>query len=604
MEYFPKHNPLSSDLVGIIDIQPPYHNSSKILVSLEDGEETIELRDNAELNRSFHLDKVSIREYETNRYMVTNIIERNKLSKTIVGILDTRSKIKYGFTKKNVPIYIFRPTDSRYPSFYVASKTRMNKMNVYAIIEYSKWENSSKYPNGNCLDIIGYINEEENEYQHLLWLYHLQYPNLNHKYKQVDSPIIPTKDRTDLRELPIMSIDPEGCKDIDDAFHYLEISENHYQLGIHIADVSHFIEEDSELDKKIQERLTSVYAPHKTVNMLPNIYSDNICSLLPNQDRYAFSLIIDINSIGEILDYQFIKTIVHSQEALSYQEANRRIDKKDKYLYPIYQLTQKIIEKQEFVIDRNDESKSGGMIQIMMILSNKLAAEFIYKRRPNYSILRTHDRQISNGKIELTNDLESYLYLVNMNSANYQLASNNNRHDTLNLDYYTHFTSPIRRYIDIIIHRCIFKIISGTKDTIFNKELIDTIIEKINDRQKKIKKMDRKVNKLKLIYTLVEHNITTTGYIISFDIPKIEIYIPQFNIAIKYRISNSKLDNLIEYQLEDSKRLHIISKKTKHKMVLELYQLITITITSYRNKELLDNKLKIDIIEPNSVVDY
>lgn len=604
MEYFPKHNPLSSDLVGIIDIQPPYHNSSKILVSLEDGEETIELRDNAELNRSFHLDKVSIREYETNRYMVTNIIERNKLSKTIVGILDTTSKIKYGFTKKNVPIYIFRPTDSRYPSFYVASKTRMNKMNVYGIIEYSKWENSSKYPNGNCLDIIGYINEEENEYQHLLWLYHLQYPNLNHKYKQVDSPIIPTKDRTDLRELPIMSIDPEGCKDIDDAFHYLEISENHYQLGIHIADVSYFIEEDSELDKKIQERLTSVYAPHKTVNMLPNIYSDNICSLLPNQDRYAFSLIIDINSIGEILDYQFIKTIVHSQEALSYQEANRRIDKKDKYLYPIYQLTQKIIEKQEFVIDRNDESKSGGMIQIMMILSNKLAAEFIYKHRPKYSILRTHDRQISNGKIELTNDLESYLYLVNMNSANYQLASNNNRHDTLNLDYYTHFTSPIRRYIDIIIHRCIFKIISGTKDTIFNKELIDTIIEKINDRQKKIKKMDRKVNKLKLIYTLVEHNITTTGYIISFDIPKIEIYIPQFNIAIKYRISNSKLDNLIEYQLEDSKRLHIMSKKTKQKMVLELYQLITITITSYKNKELLDNKLKIDIIDPNSVVDY
>ena len=363
----------------------------------------------------------------------------------------------------------------------------MNKTNVYAIIEYSKWENSSKYPNGNCLDIIGYINEEENEYQHLLWLYHLQYPNLNHKYKTLDMPIILTEDRMDLRGMPIMSIDPEGCKDIDDAFHYLELSPDHYQLGIHIADVSHFIEENSELDKKIQERLTSVYSPHKTVNMLPNIYSDNLCSLLPKQDRYAFSLLVDINSMGEVLNSRFIKTIINSKEALSYQEANRRIDNGDNYLYSIYKLTKKIIEKQEFIIDRTDESKSGEMIQIMMILANKTAGEFIYKNTPNDSILRTHSRETKTSKIEVTNDLESYLYLVNMNSANYQLAPSNNRHDTLNLDYYTHFTSPIRRYIDIIIHRCIFKIISKPKDKLFDKEVIDTIIDKINDRQKKIK---------------------------------------------------------------------------------------------------------------------
>jgi len=603
MEYFPKHNPLSSDLVGIIDIQPPYHNSTKILVSLEDGEETIELQNKAELNRAFHLDKVSVREYESNRYMVTNIMDRNTLSKSIVGTLDTTSKIKYGFTKKNVPIYIFRPTDSRYPPFYVASKTRMNKMNVYAIIEYSKWENSCKYPNGNCLDIIGYINEEENEYQHMLWLYHLQYPNLNHKYKKVDIHIIPTKDRVDLRDLPIMSIDPEGCKDIDDAFHYLEIGDDHYQLGIHIADVSYFIEEDSELDKKIQDRLTSVYAPNKTVNMLPNIYSDNICSLLPNQDRYAFSLLVDINGKGEMFNYQFIKTIIHSQEALSYQQANNRIDKRDNYLYPIYQLTQKIIEKQDFVIDRNGESNSGEMIQIMMILANKLAAEFIYKNTPNYSIVRTHMRGNPTSKIELTNDLESYLYLANMNSANYQLTPKNNRHETLNLNYYTHFTSPIRRYIDIIIHRCISKILLGNEDELFNTKLITSIIDKINDRQKTIKKMDRKVNKLKLIYTLVENNVTTQAYIISLDTSKIEIYIPKFNIAIKSRIFNFKLDNLIEYQLEDRKRLYIINKKTKQRNVLELYQLITIMITSYRNKEHLDNKLKIDIIEPNFMLE-
>lgn len=603
MEYFPKHNPLPSDMVGIIDIQPPYYNSTKILVTLEDGE-TIELHDNAELNRALHLDKVSIREYESNRYMVTNIIEMNKLSKTIVGILDTTSKIKYGFTKKSVPIYIFRPTDSRYPPFYVASKTRMNKMNVYAIIEYSKWENRSKYPNGNCLDIIGNINEEENEYQHLLWLYHLQYPNLNHKYKKVDIPIIPTKDRVDLRDLPIMSIDPEGCKDIDDAFHYLEISKDHYQLGIHIADVSHFIEEDSELDKKIQERLTSVYAPHKTVNMLPNIYSDNICSLLPNQDRYAFSLLVDINSMGEILDYQFIKTIIHSGEALSYQQVNKRLDNRDNYLYSIYNLTQKIIEKQEFVIDKNGESKSGEMIQIMMILANKLAAEFIYKNTPDYSILRTHIREQINSKLELTNDLESYLYLVNMNSANYELTPKNNRHETLNLDYYTHFTSPIRRYIDIIIHRCIFKIISQNKNILYDKQTIQNIIEMINRRQKDIKKMDRKINKLKLIYTLVENSITTKAYIISLDVPKIEIYIPKFSISIKYRIFNSKLDNLIDYEIVDNERIEIIIKNTKDRKILELYQLITIVLTSYRNKELLDNKLKIDIIEPNLMLEY
>ena len=584
MKYFIDHDKSTNyDISGIISIQNNY------IYNPEASIEGISINNSTMLNRSFHLDTVSLKRIN-NEYIVSNVINRNYF--TLVGILELDSKIKYGFNKKNVPYYIFKPTDKKYPPFYVASKSRLNAK-VYAIVTYSHWNSDDKYPYGNCMNIIGEIGEMDNEYQHILQLYSLQYANLNHTYKRVDVDFI-KGDRLDLRENDIMSIDPPGCRDIDDAFDLIGISDTEYQLGIHIADVSNFIHPDSELDVKIKQRLSSVYSPHKTVNMLPNIYSDDICSLLPEKDRYAFSLLMRIDKEGNIISYNFHKTIIHSKKALTYEEANHMIEKKDLILCKTLELTKKIHTIYNFEIN-NSDSSSGYIVQVLMILANKLAAETIYKSFPGKSLLRTHIN--TNMLVDGDNDLQKHLYLKNMNAATYEISPKNTRHDTLNLELYTHFTSPIRRYADIIVHRILMCCIGLLEENSIGSNMCE-IVDNINLRNKQVRKAELKWNKLKLIKQLNNKSEKTQAYIIEYydSSKKIEIYIPKYRIGIKTRIFHRKLDTILTYNYQDN--CIIISDRDGNKLSLHLYELINIELTPFLQKVMFDEKLDI-IFEQN-----
>lgn len=591
MEYYPTYNGSTQDLQGIIHINDYYGNNATI--TIEDGS-SIQLNNIAEINRALHLDKIALGKIE-DTYYVNTIICRNEIK--LVGILYLNSNIKYGFTKKNIPIYLFKPIDKKYPTFYVPSKNKLNK-NVYAIISFSKWENDSKYPIGMCQEIIGEIGILENEYQHILWLYQLQYPNLNHKYKTIENiEIKPNSSRIDLRDLPIISIDPPNSKDIDDAIHLVELDKQHYQIGIHIADVSHFIKENSPLDLLVRQRLTSVYPPHKTINMLPNIYSDDICSLLPNKDRYSLSLLINTNKNGTITKYQFVNSIIHSKRAYSYLEANQLLEKNDKYLIDLEEISQKIWNKHSFEIKQDTSNRTGLMIQIFMILANHYAALTVKQYFPNTTILRTHQSVKPEVEVDLHPELNNYLYLQNLTSANYQISPEKTSHETLQLDYYTHFTSPIRRYVDILIHRCLKKIIkSDVKQSPIDITSIEPVIDTINTRNKMIKKAQRKWNKITLISNLSPNTITK-AYIIDINLPKIEIFIPEYQVSINTRLFNRKLDKLLSYQTTDD-TISITNNNTNQYIELKLYQEIEISLIPYLNKEDFNDKLDITIIQP------
>ena len=610
MEYFIPHDTSSKRyLSGRLEIDNPYNPNVSAKVILDNDSPDILIQTLPLLNRAFHLDQVYISPLEDGNHYVCNIIQRHKI--VLTGILDLSSTIKYGFNKKNVPYYLFKPTDFRYPSFYVASKNKSQKK-VYALIEFAKWSLTDKYPYGNCLEIIGELGYINTEYQHILSLYHLQYPNLNHKYKHIDfNPEV--KDRLDIRHLNVYSIDPPNCKDIDDAFHLNEIADNIYEIGIHIADVSHFIQFNDDLDKIIQSRLTSVYPPHKTINMLPNVYSDNICSLLPNKDRYAFSIIFRINNYGEIMDYRFVKTIIHSKKAFSYQEADDLIQKDEEEDYQdergpesdiskINKITDLIYRNNNFQLQKGD-SKSGFMIQILMVLANKYAAEHICYNFPELSLLRTH-LNLDKKDLSKQNELNQYLIGKNMKSALYQIAPVRTSHDTLNINKYTHFTSPIRRYADIIVHRLLQLSISNQSCS-WDINDINNIVDKMNERNKNIRKAEQKMNRLIIIDKLNNHSLETTGYITEIfqEQKKIELYIPCYKLSIKTRLFHRKLDTILDYQFDsendsETDNVVIVDKNTQESISLSRYQKITVSLTPYLKKERFEDKLEINLVEP------
>jgi exosome complex exonuclease DIS3/RRP44 len=625
MEYFIPHDTSCSRyLSGTLEIDNSYNPNVSAKVILDNGSPDIIIQTLPLLNRALHLDNVCISPLNDGNYYVCKIIQRHKI--VLTGILDLSSNIKYGFNKKNVPYYLFKPTDFRYPSFYVASKNKSQKK-VYALVEFTKWNITDKYPYGNCLEIMGNLGDINVEYQHILTLYHLQYPNLNHKYKQIEfNPEV--DDRLDLRHLNVYSIDPPNCKDIDDAFHLTEIADDIYEIGIHIADVSHFIHFNDDLDKIIQSRLTSVYPPHKTINMLPNIYSDNICSLLPNKDRYAFSFVFQINNQGEIIEYRFVKTIIHSKKAFSYQEADNLIQKDEDCdgegkgwweksdISKINRLTDLIYLNNNFQLQKGD-SKSSFMIQILMVLANKYAAEHIYNNFPELSLLRTH-LNLEKKDLSKQNELNQYLIGKNMKSALYQIAPAKTSHDTLNIQKYTHFTSPIRRYADIIVHRLLQLSISNQHCTWDTKD-INNIVDNMNERNKTIRKAEQKMNRLIIIDKLNNNSIETTGYITEIfpEQKKIELYIPCYKLSIKTRIFHRKLDTILDYQFDSSEKVDIIENSKKNNdsdnksenvviidknkqetISLVRYQKITVSLTPYLKKDSFEDKLEINLVEP------
>ena len=476
-------------------------------------------------------------------------------------------------------------------------------------------------PLGNCLEIIGELGDINTEYQHILSLYHLQYPDLNHKYKHIDfNPEV--GDRLDIRHLNVYSIDPPNCKDIDDAFRLNEIADNIYEIGIHTADVSHFIQFNDDLDKIIQSRLTSVYPPHKTINMLPNVYSDNICSLLPNKDRYAFFYYLPNKQPRRNNGLSVCKNNHTFQKAFSYKEADDLIQKdededkdcqderrRESDISKINKLTDLIYRNNNFQLQKGD-SKSGFMIQILMVLANKHAAEHIYYNFPELSLLRTH-LNLDKKDLSKQNELNQYLIGKNMKSALYQIAPARTSHDTLNINKYTHFTSPIRRYADIIVHRLLQPSISNQPCTWDIKD-INNIADKMNERNKTIRKAEQKMNRLIIIDKLNNHTLETTGYITEiFPVQKkIELYIPCYKLSIKTRIFHRKLDTILDYRFDsenesdksdnenESDNVVIIDKNTQETISLVRYQQITVSLTPYLKKDRFEDKLEINLVEP------
>tara|TARA_B100001057_G_C22799440_1_gene930937 strand:- start:67 stop:1719 length:1653 start_codon:yes stop_codon:yes gene_type:complete len=493
---------------------------------------------------------------------VVAIKERKNI--LISGILHLNSNQKYGFTSKNVPYYKFTSLSNKYPSFIVPSKSKEKKA-LYCVIKLNKWETKNRNPIGQIEYMIGEVGNMENETTILLYKNNILPKKSKICYNNKSVSVSDLKVNIDYYTF---SIDPKGCSDIDDALHFKKLDKNKYEIGIHIAHVARYVEDIS------TNFFSSVYLKDKQINMLSDKYSFDICSLGNGEPKYALSLILNYEN-NIIVSKKFIKTVIFNK-AKSYNDVDNII--KNKIQGPIFDLY-----KFTRTLTNNFDLVSTKLVEYYMLLYNSLFAEILYKYSKN-TILRVHKSVNFNNECKnISTGLNEYLNRINQNSAQYVTDPTITHHESLDLKYYTHATSPIRRYVDIINQMNMEKYFKKENINIENK------IENINIFQKNLRKFYNNYKKVEYIFNMTP--VELRAYIVDIDGLKIKIYIPEMDIEHNFLAISPKL---VESNTVESTENYIIINQTR----LDVMDSIKILITPLKYEEKFNNKLNVKLIEP------
>ena len=477
----------------------------------------------------------------------------------ITGILQLNNNTKYGFTNKNIPYFKFIPTSNKYPTFIIPVKKKLLKQPYYLVIKFNKWDTNNKHPIGQIEHYIGYVGTKDIETNMLLYKHNL-YP-IKNKITYLDY------NASNNIDYYTYSIDPKGCKDIDDAIHIKRLENNSYEVGIHIANVGEHIEINN------INSFSSIYLQDNQINMLNDNQTYNTFSLSNNIPKHAISLII-IYQNNKIKSSKFRKSIVFNTP-LSYEEAEILKENHTHDLNILHNFICKLQNKKKIHMTK--------VVEYFMILYNNVGAKILYQYNNN-TILRTHS---CNNNINDENELSKYLSILNKNSAVYESNPKNTHHSDLDLNYYTHLTSPIRRYVDIINQKNILKFLK-------NEEIITTnTLEHINIYNKHLRKFYNNYKKLNIIFN--KGNINTYGYILNINDIKLNIYIPSLDISHSFCAINYKLKQ--SNKIDSNENRLIIND-----VVLKLYDKINIKLTPLVFEEKFNKKLNITITSPKIII--
>ena len=267
---------------------------------------------------------------------VVGVIKRNW--RPYVGHIDSGSVSQSAKQSRRQQTVFFLPMDKRLPKIRLVTRQAGELLGQRVVVTIDGWDRQSRYPVGHFVRSLGELESKAAETEALLLEYDVQYrpfptavldclPKEGHDWKVPANESDPGwADRSDLRHLLVCSIDPVGCQDIDDALHARALPNGNHEVGVHIADVSHFVKPDSAMDAEAAARATTVYLVDKRIDMLPMLLGTDLCSLRPYVERYAFSVIWEIQKDAEVVGVHFTKSVIRSREAFSYEQAQLRID--------------------------------------------------------------------------------------------------------------------------------------------------------------------------------------------------------------------------------------------------------------------------------------
>ena len=497
-------------------------------------------------NLNHALDKDVVKVYVYNRRKgkrpegeVIEVIERNKTD--FVGVIDIQKNFSFVSTA-NPKMYtdIFIPKD----------KIGEAEQGDVVLVHIEDWPARADSPFGRVIKVLGKPGEHDTEIHAILAEYGLpsEFPIEVETYAQkIDTSITAAEiaNRRDMRDTLTFTIDPKDAKDFDDALSFKKLENGNYEIGIHIADVSYYLEEGTILDDEAYQRATSVYLVDRVVPMLPEVLSNFACSLRPQEEKYTFSAVFEISEKSEVINQWFGRTVIYSDQRFAYEEAQYIIETKEDTIpeeisitSSSYQVSPEIVaatlkldelakifrrkrmndgaisfDKVEVKFNLSAEGEPEGvyfkvskdanhLIEEFMLLANKKVAEFIGKQKKTF-IYRIHDEpnedklfamqaliskfgykmdfqqgSISQALNKLMEDVNGKkeqnlidtLAIRSMSKAKY--STDNIGHYGLAFDYYSHFTSPIRRYPDVMVHRLLQFYLDGAKSA--DEELYET----------------------------------------------------------------------------------------------------------------------------------
>jgi ribonuclease R len=488
------------------------------------------------LNKALDKDKVKVYIYNRRKGRrpegeIVEILERHKTE--FVGVIDIQKNFAFVSTA-NAKMY----TDIFIPK----NKLGEAENGDVVLVKMDDWPAKADSPFGTVIRVLGKPGEHNTEIHAILAEYGLpsDFPvDVEVFAQKIDTEIHPEEiaRRRDMRDVLTFTIDPKDAKDFDDALSFQKLENGNYEVGIHIADVSHYLQEGTILDAEAYNRATSVYLVDRVVPMLPEVLSNFACSLRPNEEKYTFSAIFEISEKAEVRNQWFGRTVIYSDQRFAYEEAQHIIETEGNTIPVDISITgeeytvspeiqfatlklnelSKILRRKrmaagaisfdkvevKFHLDENAEptgvyfkvaKDANHLIEEFMLLANRKVAEFIGKQRPEKTfVYRIHDEPDEDKLINLQTVISKFGYKIDfrnkgdiskslnqlltdvqgkkeqnlvdtlairsMSKAKY--STDNIGHYGLAFEYYSHFTSPIRRYPDVMAHRLLQHYIDG-----------------------------------------------------------------------------------------------------------------------------------------------